>query len=280
MKRESGFGLYREWHGDQVNRLGPTTIGLYRYQVLKALAEIGKDPLQLRQRDLEKYLQALRPQSAVLARSALVDFFKFLVRKGYRPKNPLIEKVRTARRARKRLKRGLTEEELIRLLVAAVYASRIRFNGQRLAWSILAQYALGLRPGEICALTPDNISMDGVAPFVHITDTKTGADRLIPLSQLAKVALTELLKVSNGWLVGIGRSQYWDKVRRAARLAEVPPPKCRPYALRHTAASHMVERGIHIRVIAEFLGHTDLRPTTVYTTPSDKLLKAAVDSLG
>jgi integrase/recombinase XerD len=280
MNRESGFGLYREWHGDQVSRLGPSTIGNYRYQVLKALADIGKDPLRLQQRDLEKYLQALRTQSAVLARSALVDFFKFLVRKGYRPRNPLHEKVRNTRRTKRRIKRGLTEEELTRLLVAAVYAARRRYTGQKLAWAILAQYALGLRPGEMVALTPDKIALDGAAPCAYITDTKTGADRVVPISKLARDALTELLRTSNGWLVGLGRTHYGDKVKRAAILAGIAPEKCRAYALRHTAATHMVERGIHIRVVAEFLGHSDLRPTAGYTVPSDKFLRAAVDSLG
>lgn len=279
LPRADTFAVYQQWWADAATRLGPNTVRQYRYHVLKALADTGKDPLRMTREQCAKYLGELRPHYAKKIRSALVDFFDFLVRRGHRAANPL-EEVKVKTRGGNRLKRGLTLEELTRLLIAAVYASKKRFEGHRLAWMILAQYALGLRPGELCTLTVGRVSLNGSSSCVYITDTKTNNDRVVPMNALAGEALRELMAGRDGQIVEIGTSWYWGKVRRAARLAGISPEKCRPYAMRHTFGTHLAELGVHPRVISELMGHSDLRATMVYTTPSDKQLREAVAKLG
>jgi integrase/recombinase XerC len=280
-KKHDCFALYQAWWSDAGSRLAPGTVRRYRYCVLRTLADLGKDPLTLTSDTLAKYLGEFRPQHAKVIRGALLEFFGFLKRKGHRATNP-IKEIAVPRRGRVRVKRGLTEEELGRLLVAAVWTSRPRFTGLRIAWLILAQYALGLRPGELVKLTPEVINLDGDASSVEIRETKTGVDRVVPISPLAREALSELMAGRNSGvsLAGMGRTNYWERVRRAALWAEIPPEKAKSYALRHSFATHLAQRGVRVTVIAELLGHTNLRHTMGYMVASDGELKRAVGELG
>lgn len=266
------FELYRAWWADIGPRRGPDTVRSYRYCVLRALADLGADPLSLTAGELRRYLGGLRKPYAKLTHAALGDFFAFLLRRGLLESSPL-QSIKVGPPKRRRVKRGLTREELVRLLVALVRAS-----GERMAWGALAQYGLGLRPGEIVALGTDNVVLDGDASCVYVDEGKTQG--VVPIGPLARAALEELLDGRPGRLLPVGRSQWWAHIRRAAMLAGLPPEKCRPYALRHSFGTHLAERGVHIRVIAELLRQTDLRATFVYTTPSDESLRAAVDLLG
>lgn len=281
-RAQDPFALYRGWWADLPSRLGEKTVRQYRYDVLRAMAELGRNPILVKKSELVGYLGGLRTQYAIKARCALKDFFEFLVRRGIRPTNPL-EQVDIRRRGGRRVKRGLTAQELVQLVVAATSAPRPRVDGQmtgtRLAWSVLAQYALGLRPGELCGLTPEKVNLDGVGSCVYVTDTKTGNDRIVPAGQLARVALEELVRGSNGRLVGIGTTQYWSHVRRAAGMADLPQVKRRPYALRHTFGTRLAELKVRMSVIGELMGHSDLRATAIYTVPSDQELRSAVELL-
>lgn len=281
-RAQDPFALYRGWWADLPSRLGEKTVRQYRYDVLRAMAELGRNPILVKKSELARYLGGLRTQYAIKARCALKDFFEFLVRRGIRSSNPL-EDVVVGRRRGRRVKRGLTADELVRLVVAARVAPRPRtedqMTGTRLAWSIVAQYALGLRPGELCSLTPDKVSLNGSSSCVYVTDTKTGSDRIVPAGPLATVALQELLEGRNGRLVGIGTTQFWSHVRRAAVMAGLPEAKRRPYALRHTFGTRLAELKVRMSVIGELMGHSDLRATAIYTVPSDEELRRAVDLL-
>lgn len=281
----NGFDLYRLWRADVSSRLGTSTVRQYRYYVFSFFADVGKHPLTVGQTDVERYLGELRPQYAVIIRAGLSDFFDFLIRRGLREANPLVG-TRVRAKGGRRLKRGLSEEEMTRLVIAATWQAACRPTRWRIPWLIIAQYALGLRPGELVRLTPRNIHLDAPAPYVTVTHTKTGNDRIVPVGDLARRALEELLhplafrrRPPAGSIVGLGRTQYGAYVKEAAVLAGLDPAKCRAYALRHSFASRLVEKGTHIRVVAELLGHVDLRATMTYTVPSDEQLRRAVGEL-
>ena len=269
------FVVYRKWWGDAGKRLGQDTVRQYRYYVVKCLADTGLNPLTASRQKLENYFGQFRRNQQRPRRAALVDFFDFLVRKGYRATNPMVQ-VKVRDRGGRRIKRSLTEDELCRLLIAAVYAGRPRWSGADTAWAFLAQYALGLRPGEMIALERTRVLLDGASSSVFIVNTKTGNDRIVPIGPTARVALEELLRGTEGRLVHIGRTQYWEKIRRAARMVGLEPEKCRPYALRHTFATHLRQRGVKDRIISELMGHSDLRALWGYTVPDDDELRDAV----
>jgi integrase len=278
------FELYRSWWADVPGRLGTATVKRYRREVFAACADLGKHPLDVTVRDLDRHLGELRPQHASLRRAALADFFGFLERRGLRPDNPL-RGTRKRAIARQKIKRGWTEEELFAVFQAAIWIGHYgrRGTGADVAWAILAQYGLCLRPGEMCRLRKEQINLNGRSSCVYIADTKTGNDRIVPVVGVARVALENLLELvpeSSAYLVNVGTTRYWELVSAAARLAGLPPEKCRPYALRHTGATHLAERGVHPRLIAEILGHADLRHVMGYTQPSDEALRDALGKLG
>jgi integrase/recombinase XerD len=269
------FELFRAWWGDVPARLGPATCKQYRHEVFAACADLGKHPVTVLARDLEKHLGELRPQYASLRRAALLDFFRFLERRGYRADNPLAS-LPSPKIGRKKVRRGLSEEELFRLWNAALLlGSRRRppaaLPGDALGWAILAQCGLLLRPGELVRLTRSAVKLNGSRSYVEVTQTKTGNDRIVPVVGIARAGLEGLMaSTSSNRLIPVQTTRYWELVHAAGELAGLPPEKCRPYALRHTGATFLAERGVPPRVIAEILGHSDLRSMWVYTQPGDR----------
>jgi site-specific recombinase XerD len=279
------FDLFRAWWADVPLRLGPTTCKLYRREVFAASADMGKHPATILTRDLERHLGELRPQHASLRRAALMDFYRFLERKGHRPDNPLAP-IKSPKIGRTKVRRGLSEEELYRLWNAALllgsHPGTRGLAGEGLGWAILAQYGLCLRPGELCSLAKSRVSLNGTSSCAYIVETKTGNDRAIPVVGIARTALDALMELSpptSNRLIHVGTKRYYELVHAAAQAAGLPPEKCRPYALRHSGATRMAEKGVHVRVIAEILGHTDLRATLTYTQPSDESMIEALETL-
>lgn len=279
------FDLFRAWWADIPGRLGSVTCKQYRREVFAASADLAKHPAIVTTRDLERHLGELRPQHASLRRAALMDFYRFLERRGYRPDNPLAP-IASPKVGRSRIRRGLSEEELFRLWSAAMvmgnHGGTQGLAGEGLGWAILAQYGLCLRPGELVNLTKSRVKLNGARSYVEVTQTKTGNDRIIPAVGIARTALDALVELSpptSNRLIHIGTTRYWELVHAAAQIAGLAPEKCRPYALRHTGATRLAERGVHPRLIAEILGHTDLRAMWTYTQPGDPDILEALRKL-
>jgi integrase/recombinase XerD len=279
------FDLFRLWWADVPTRLGPATCDEYRREVFSTFAALARHPATILTRDLERHLGERRPQHASLRRAALMDFFRYLERKGHRPDNPLAA-VPSPKVGRTKVRRGLTEEELFRLWNAALLLGRHRgmkgLAGEGLGWAILAQYGLCLRPGELCSLAKSDVSPNGPVSCVCITETKTGNDRVIPIVGVARVALDALCALSpttSNRLVHVGAKRYYELVHAAAKLAGLPPEKCRPYALRHTGATHMIQRGVTDVWVAQILGHSDLRTLTTYAVASQPEIVDALRKL-
>ena len=270
------FSLFRTWRQDAATRLSENTVRTYRGLVFRFWADHPHDPLTVTPATLRADLNTLLPRHARMARAGLNDFFSFLVRRGLRADNPITE-ARLRRAPRERVKRGLSDVELAALLDAA---DQVDPTGT-LRWLMTAQYGLCLRPGELVKLTAADLSLHGPGSCVYVTETKTGRDRAVPLVGIAHVAVEKLLASGSGFrLAPYGRTQYWSRVRQAATLAGLAAEKCRPYALRHTGATHMLERGVSVRVVQEVLGHSDLRHTMVYTQPSAGDVRRGLELLG
>lgn len=270
---------YRGWWADVANRHSPSTARTYRAIVARTLAEIPPDRID-DPASIRRYLDEMRTNHASVARSALRDLYGYLIRSGRISHDPLAT-VRTARRKGKRVRRALEPDELVRLLVALVYigVGKTRWTGEHIAWAVLAQYATGMRPGELIDLRVDDLRLNGDSSAVYLTNTKTGNDRIVPLNATARIALGELAAGRRGRVLTIGRTQYWSHVRRAALAAGIDPERARPYALRHSFATHLIERGVHQRFVADLLGHVDMRHVWSYTVPSQDALRSAAATL-
>jgi integrase/recombinase XerD len=134
-------------------------------------------------------------------------------------------------------------------------------------------YAGGLRVGEIVALRVEDVHLDQARAQVR---GKGDKERIVPLGRSAVEALERYLSLGRPGLVRAGnalqralflsvrgnaltRQWVWEMVRSVAGS------KVSPHMLRHSCATHMVERGADLRSVQTLLGHADIATTQVYT---------------
>lgn len=146
-------------------------------------------------------------------------------------------------------------------------------------------YATGVRVAELCGLDVDDV--DGERRVLRVLG-KGRRERAVPYGVPAAAALRDWLERGRPVLVA-GRSGSAlllgarggrldpRSVRRivAARAAEAGVPEISPHALRHSAATHLLDGGADLRSVQELLGHASLATTQVYTHVSVDRLRAA-----
>ncbi len=139
-------------------------------------------------------------------------------------------------------------------------------------------YAAGLRVTELTGLNVADLSLDAGRALVR---GKGDKERIVPLGQPAVSALEQYLKngrpalarkpVSRLFISDRGqpltRQWIWHLVKRSDATAS-------PHKLRHSCATHMVERGADLRTVQTLLGHADIATTQVYTHLALGRLKA------
>ena len=138
-------------------------------------------------------------------------------------------------------------------------------------------YATGARVSEAAGLDLEDVDLDAATAIVTGKGSK---QRLVPLGGHAVRALRSYLPVRlqsrrSGRDPGafflnlrggrLTRQGIWGIVRKAASRAGIPADRVAPHVLRHSAATHMVERGADLRSVQQMLGHATITTTQVYT---------------
>jgi integrase/recombinase XerD len=131
-------------------------------------------------------------------------------------------------------------------------------------------YAYGLRISE--AVTLPVTAVDSKQMVLRVIG-KRNKERVLPLTEATVQMLREVWKThrSQQWLFPSKRptTHLSDASARAAfdraRNACGFDSNFRPHSLRHSFATHMLERGVDIRIIQILLGHSSLRSTEIYT---------------
>jgi integrase/recombinase XerD len=150
-------------------------------------------------------------------------------------------------------------------------------------------YATGVRVSELVGLPVGDANLN--AGFVRVTG-KGKKTRLVPLGEAAREAIDRYLaEVRPGWartdddalfLTERGRRMtrqgFWKLLRGYARAAGVrlPTGEVSPHKLRHSFATHLVERGADLRAVQAMLGHADIATTQIYTHVQTERLAAVV----
>jgi integrase/recombinase XerD len=139
-------------------------------------------------------------------------------------------------------------------------------------------YAAGLRVSELTGLNVADLSLDAGRALVR---GKGDKERMVPLGRASIEALETYLKngrpalekKSSGRLflsargAPLSRGWVWHLVKSSDHAAS-------PHRLRHSCATHMVERGADLRTVQTLLGHADIATTQVYTHLALGRLKA------
>ena len=163
----------------------------------------------------------------------------------------------------------------------------------------LTTYSLGLRLSESLNLTIADI--DGHLMQVHLRYTKSKKDRFVPLPQATLLALrrywlthrhpTLIFPGGKAPHIRAGKPMVMDKggvqktIKIVARECGIRK-NVHVHTLRHSIATHMLERGCSLRSIQAFLGHADPKTTAIYTRMTEEvtqnsalILNDIVDSL-
>jgi len=180
-------------------------------------------------------------------------------------------------RAPRRLPIILTREEAIRLIDSA---SNLFHRAM-----LITMYSTGMRRAELCRLKVEDI--DSTRMLIHIRQGKGGKDRDVPLSPKVLETLREYWRwmkpktyMFPGTINGsradkpITPKVLWEACREAAQRAGITKA-VRPHLLRHSFATHLVEGGADLPTVQALLGHTDLKPTSIYLHLSERHIKAA-----
>jgi integrase/recombinase XerC len=221
-------------------------------------------------RDVRAWLAALHARgldAASVARklAAVRSLYRFLARRGAIRRNPARE-VRAPRVARKFVT-FLPSDEAQALVEARGLGGTAR---ERDVAILEMLYATGLRVSELTGLDMDAVDRD--ARTVRVLG-KGAKERIVPYGAAAARALDAYLGrrgLSRGPVFvnhrggRLGVRSVHTIVRRAVRAAGVTR-RVSPHTLRHTFATHLLDRGADLRMIQELLGHRRLSTTQRYT---------------
>jgi integrase/recombinase XerD len=254
------------------------TLAAYRRDLAgfeRFLTREGRDLAAVGVGDLSRYLAGLRRRglgSRSVARhlSAVRGLYRFLLDSGRIRRDPT-EHLDSPRPAR-RLPRTLSQADAAALVEAPDTA---RADGLRDRALLELLYGSGLRASEALGLRIEDVNF--AAGYVTVTG-KGDRQRLVPAGSQALGWIRTYLTTIRPRMVRRGcpalflnraggklsRQALWDIVRRAARRAGVRA-RVSPHTLRHSFASHLLERGADLRSVQAMLGHADISTTQIYT---------------
>lgn len=145
-------------------------------------------------------------------------------------------------------------------------------------------YATGMRVSEAVNLKTDNVNLD--IGFLRCIG-KGSKERVIPLGKKAVNSISRYLELSRPRFLNkkeseylfvsrlgkkISRQSFWKIIGKYARKAKIKKP-IRPHILRHSFATHLLERGADLRSVQEMLGHANISTTQIYTHINKERLK-------
>ncbi len=238
--------------------------------------------------EVRLYLSSLHEQKlsvSTVARhlATLRGFYRFLLREEKIQVDPTT--VLTSPRQWRNLPAYLTIEEVDRLLEAP---DPKKPNGLRDRAMLAILYAAGLRVAELCYLRLADLETD--LGLVRVLG-KGNKQRLVPVGGHALKAVALYIETARHRLLRGRESQYmfvtnrggplsrqlfWKSIGAYGRQAGIMK-SLTPHVLRHSFATHLLERGADLRSVQTMLGHADISTTQIYTHVMRSRLRKTID---
>lgn len=250
--------------------LGAPTQGLRLDQITEEKVRAYLDHLgnhQISLRSIQRKVTAIRV------------LYRFLLSKGYVDQSP-VEKIKTPR-LEVALPKVFSVSEVEALLKAPDLNSSL---GKRDAAMLEVMYSCGLRVSELLDLELHSIRWEDGSLLVK---GKRAKERWVPLGKYAIQALKNYLDISRKELMKgryhdfvfvnnrglrLTRQGFWKVLKAYATKLNIKKD-LHPHILRHSFATHMLERGADLKSIQELLGHSDIATTQIYTQVNAQKLK-------
>lgn len=215
--------------------------------------------------------------------ACLKSYYKFLLRSGVISKNPTLKL--QAPKADKSLPTFVQESQMDQLLDAFEFEDSFEGSRDRVVIELL--YGTGMRLSELIALNDSDVLKDQGAVKVL---GKGNKERMIPLSAELLISLQNYIdqkkhtgtdNISNALIVTNKHKRAYPGfiyrlVKKHLSVVSTQDKKS-PHVLRHTFATHLLNRGADLNAIKEMLGHSSLASTQVYTHNSMDKLKQIFD---
>jgi integrase/recombinase XerD len=215
--------------------------------------------------------------------ATLRGFYRFLRQEGHRRDDPT-EHLRAPKVGFK-LPRTLTKQDMTALLDGPVPDSPEAVRDHAM---IELLYASGLRVSELVALPLAGLNLQ--VGYVLVSG-KGSKQRIVPIGDVARRKVTQYLSQSRGLLLKrrtsamlfvtrrggpLTRQGFWKLLRSRARQAGITG-HLSPHVLRHSFATHLLDRGADLRSVQAMLGHASLATTQIYTHVERERLKQVHD---
>ena len=273
-------------------RLAANTVLAYRRDLARLCAfarQVDLVPAALGRGHLEAFVrelmvEGLSPRSVARHVASLRGFYRFLVLDGRLTASPADDV--HAPRAWPALPRFLSLDEVDRLLDQPDTGAPAGLRDRALLELL---YATGMRVSELVGLRVGDVDLDrGLLTCLG----KGAKERMVPVGDAAARWTRDYLASGRPVLLKRRQSAYlflnardggvltrvgfWTIVKKYGRQAGLPR-ELSPHTLRHSFATHLLERGADLRVIQTLLGHADLSTTQIYTHILDARLRAIHD---
>jgi integrase/recombinase XerD len=239
---------------------------------------------------LEEFVRGLMaegrsPRSVARVVACVRGFYRFLAIDGRLKASPA-EDLRPPR-AWSVLPRYLSVDEVDRLMAQPDVTTA---RGLRDRALIELLYATGMRVSELVGLRPADVNLDAS----YLTCTGKGEkQRIVPIGDEASAWVARYVREARPTLLGrrssprlfvnargggpgLTRVGFWKILKNYARSAGLSR-SLSPHLLRHSFATHLLERGADLRAIQMMLGHADLSTTQIYTHVLEQRMRSIYD---
>ncbi len=227
------------------------------------------------------YLHKSGKANATISRSlaSLRSFYRYLIAENVLNHDPTMQ-IETPK-IEKRLPQVLSVYEIERLMSAPDTSSPA---GKRDQAMLELLYATGIRVSELVSIQVQDINL--TSGFLRCMG-KGSKERIIPIGEMAVKATTLYVEFSRNLLVkspleyalflnhhgtGMSRQGFWKILKKYAKESGIVKD-ITPHTLRHSFATHLLERGADLRSVQEMLGHADISTTQIYTQVTRGRLK-------
>ena len=234
--------------------------------------------------NLAKFLSKnFSPKSHSRKLSSLKAFFNYLFDLKLVNKNPIADV--DFPKITKTIPKLLSEKEIFTLLERTYNDSS--FKGLRMSVMMEILYATGIRISELVEIKNGDLSEDFSSVLIK---GKGGKQRVVPLFGKVKEVLKKylfekrhfntkgsFLFPSNSKFGHITRHRFFQLLKKLSLECGINVSKVSPHTIRHSFASHLLERGVDLRIIQESLGHKDISTTQIYTHIQSKKIRKILE---